>query len=44
MGTAADILALAHDQLGNGGARYWDWYTQNVRPSQGSFVHGNVTP
>ena len=44
MGTVADILALAHDQLGNGGARYWDWYTQSVRPSQGSFVDGNVTP
>lgn len=44
MGTVADILTLAHDQLGNGGARYWDWYTQNVRPSQGSFVDGNTTP
>lgn len=44
MGTVTDILALAHDQLGNGGARYWDWYTQNVRPSQGSFVDGNATP
>ena len=44
MGTVADILTLAHEQLGNGGARYWEWYTQNVRPSQGSFVDGNATP
>ena len=44
MGTVADILTLAHDQLGNSGARYWEWYTQNVRPSQGAFVDGNVTP
>lgn len=44
MGTVADILELAHDQIGNGGARYWEWYTQNVRPSQGSFVDGNTTP
>lgn len=44
MGTVAEILTLAHEQLGNGGARYWNWYTQNVRPSQGSFVDGNTTP
>lgn len=44
MGTVSYILTLAHGQLGNNGARYWDWYTQNVRPSQGSFVDGNSTP
>lgn len=44
MGTVADILNLAHDQLGNSGARYWNWYTDSVRPSQGQFVDGNITP
>ena len=31
-------------QLGNGGARYWNWYTDNVRPDQGYFINGHDTP
>lgn len=44
MGTVNDILTLAHDQLGNGGARYWNWYTDNVNPRQGYYLDGNRTP
>lgn len=44
MGTVADIIAIANAQLGNGGERYWNWYTDNVRPYQGYYVNGNVTP
>lgn len=33
-----------YEQLGNGGARYWDWYTDNVRPDQGYFLNGHDTP
>lgn len=44
MGTVNDILELAHSQLGNDGARYWNWYTDNVRPSQGYYRDGASTP
>ena len=39
-----DFIAQLYKQLGNGGAPYWNWYTDNLRPSQGYFVNGNVTP
>ena len=44
MGTVEEILTLAESQVGNDGARYWNWYTDNVRPSQGRYVDGAVTP
>lgn len=44
MGTKADIIAVANTQLGNGGEHYWNWYTDNVRPSQGQYINGDVTP
>lgn len=44
MGTVNDITSLAYAQLGNDGARYWNWYTDNVRPSQGYYVDGDRTP
>lgn len=44
MGTVNDIITLANAQLGNGGSRYWNWYTDNVNPSQGYYVDGDTTP
>lgn len=44
MGTIADIINLSQTQLGNGGARYWNWYTQNIRPEQGAYINGGLTP
>lgn len=44
MGSVNEIIDLAHSQLGNGGARYWNWYTDNVRPSQGYYIDGAATP
>lgn len=44
MGTVNDILSLAENQLGSGGSRYWNWYTDNVNPAQGYFVDGDTTP
>ena len=44
MGSVSEIVELAHSQIGNGGARYWNWYTDNVRPSQGSYIDGAATP
>lgn len=39
-----DFISQLYKQLGNGGAMYWNWYTDNLRPSQGYFVNGRVTP
>ena len=44
MGSVNEIIALAESQVGNGGARYWNWYTDNVRPSQGYYRDGASTP
>lgn len=44
MGSVNDITSLAYSQLGNDGARYWNWYTDNVRPSQGYYKDGASTP
>lgn len=44
MGTVNDILSLAEKQLGNDGSRYWNWYTDNFNPAQGSYVDGYHTP
>lgn len=44
MGTVNDIITLANAQLGNGGSRYWNWYTDSVNPAQGYYVDGDKTP
>ena len=44
MGSVSDITTLADSQLGTGGSRYWNWYTDNVNPSQGRYVDGAATP
>lgn len=44
MGSVEDIISLAESQVGEGGARYWNWYTDNVRHSQGYYIDGAATP
>lgn len=44
MGTVNQLLALAEQQLGNGGAKYWNWYRDHYAPTWGGYVDGNATP
>lgn len=38
------MLKDLYAQIGNDGARYWNWYTDNIRPDQGYFIDGHNTP
>ena len=42
-GSSTALISLARSELGNTGAKYWNWYSQNVTPL-GPYVNGNVTP
>lgn len=44
MGTVNQILELANKQIGNTGEKYWNWYTDNIRPGQGYYIDGYKTP
>lgn len=39
-----EFISQLKRQVGNGGAIYWNWYTDNIRPEQGYYVNGKVTP
>ena len=38
------VIALAQSELGNTGAKYWNWYRNNVDYSIGPFVDNTTTP
>ena len=42
-GSAQAVMTLARSELGNTGAKYWDWYRTNVDSSIGPFVNNTVT-
>lgn len=44
MGTIDEIVNLAIAQIGNNGKKYWNWYTDNIKPSQGYYINGERTP
>jgi len=44
MGTVNQLLTLAEQQLGNGGAKYWNWFRDNYAPTWGGYVDGDATP
>ena len=44
MNTVESMLKLASEQVGNYGTRYWNWYTDNIRPGQGWYIDGDRTP
>lgn len=43
MATVEELLSLAEQQIGNGGAKYWDWYRDHYAPWLGPYVNGAVT-